>query len=327
MPVDEQYRRQLALLVRTLPYVAEEKCFALKGGTAINLFVRDLPRLSVDIDLTYLPVADREGSLREIDAALRRIAGRVEALVTGVPVHAGTLRGDDVVNKLFVRDRSVQIKIEVTPVLRGCVFEPEEREVSNTVARQFGFAAIQVVSFADLYAGKLVAALDRQHPRDLFDVRELLAREGIDKRLRAAFIVYLISHNRPLAELLAPTRRDLEIEYRRGLAGMTEDPVSVGALVRTREELIASVVGQMPERHRRFLLSFEEGAPEWSLLDVPSAGTLPAVRWRMENLEHLAEGRRAELGATLTKALSEKNDGVLETGSSESERSGPREQG
>ena len=74
MPVDERYRRQVALLVRTLPFVAEERCFALKGGTAINLFVRDLPRVSVDIDLTYLPVASRDESLRDVDAALRRIA-------------------------------------------------------------------------------------------------------------------------------------------------------------------------------------------------------------------------------------------------------------
>ena len=73
MPVDERYRRQVELLVRTLPHVAQERCFALKGGTAINLFVRNLPRLSVDIDLTYLPVADRARSLADIEAALRLI--------------------------------------------------------------------------------------------------------------------------------------------------------------------------------------------------------------------------------------------------------------
>ena len=81
MPVDERYRRQVTLLVRTLPFVAEETCFALKGGTAINLFVRDLPRLSVDIDLTCLPVASREESLADIDAGLLRIAGRIEASI------------------------------------------------------------------------------------------------------------------------------------------------------------------------------------------------------------------------------------------------------
>ena len=73
------YRRQIALLIRVLPLVTEEVCFALKGGTAINLFVRDLPRLSVDIDLTYLPVAPRPESLADIGAAMKRIAGRIKA--------------------------------------------------------------------------------------------------------------------------------------------------------------------------------------------------------------------------------------------------------
>ena len=103
-----------------------------------------------------------------------------------------------------------KIKIEVTPVLRGCVYEPAVRSVSARVEEEFGFAEIQVVSFADLYAGKIVAALDRQHPRDLFDVRDLLANEGIDDDLRKAFIVYILSHNRPMAEVLAPARLDIE---------------------------------------------------------------------------------------------------------------------
>ena len=313
MPVDERYRRQVALLVRTLPFVAEERCFALKGGTAINLFVRDLPRLSVDIDLTYLPVASRDESLRDVDAALRRIAARIEASLALARVQPGTVRGEGAVNKLFVRDGRVQVKIEVTPVLRGCVYGAEERAVSNTVERQFGFAAMRVVSFPDLFAGKLVAALDRQHPRDLFDVRELLAREGIDERLRTAFIVYLISHNRPLAELLAPARRDLAEEFRRGLAGMTEGPVALDDLVGTREALIANAVGGMPDAHRRFLQSFEAGAPDWSLLEAPNAATLPAVQWRMANLARLDARRRSELVAGLEAALAGSASGISAT--------------
>ena len=320
MPVDERYRRQVALLVRTLPFVAEEKCFALKGGTAINLFVRDLPRLSVDIDLTYLPVASREESLADIDAGLRRIAGRIEASLAAARVQPGKIRGENAVNKLFVRDGRVQVKIEVTPVLRGCVYEPEERGVSPVVERQFGFAATPVVSFPDLFAGKLVAALDRQHPRDLFDVRELLASEGIDERLRTAFIVYLIGHNRPLAELLAPARRDMAEEFRRGLAGMTEIPVALDALVGAREELIADVVGRMPDAHKRFLLSFETGAPEWSLLDAPNVERLPAVQWRLENLARLDGRRRSELVAGLEAALAHSASGLPATASTDAER-------
>ncbi len=167
MPVDERNRRQVELLVRTLPHVAHEGCFALKGGTAINLFVRNLPRLSVDIDLTYLPVAGRAWSLADIEAALRRIAERNEDAFPVARVQTGVLREEGTINKLFVRERGTQINVEVSPVLRGCVLEPEEKAVSNAVEEQFGFAAIQVVSFPDLFAGEEVVALDRQHPRDL----------------------------------------------------------------------------------------------------------------------------------------------------------------
>ncbi len=174
MPVAELYRRQVAFLVRVIPFVAAEKCFALKGGTAINLFVRDMPRLSVDIDLTYLPVADRATSLKEMDAAMRRIADSIVRGIPGAAVNQSAPKGETCITRLNVRADGAQMKIEVTPVLRGCVYEPETRSVSARVEDEFGFAEIQVVSFPDLYAGKLVAALDRQHPRDLFDVRDLL---------------------------------------------------------------------------------------------------------------------------------------------------------
>ena len=134
MPADEQYRRQARLLMRVLPSVADETCFALKGGTAINLFVRDLPRLSVDIDLTYLPVAGRDESLRDIDVALRRVAEGIGRTLRGVRVQPGALREEHAVNKLFVRDGRVQVKIEVTPVLRGCVYEPEEHGIARSRA-------------------------------------------------------------------------------------------------------------------------------------------------------------------------------------------------
>ena len=130
-----------------------------------------------------------------------------------------------------------------------------------------------------------------------------MAREGIDERLRTAFVVYLIGHNRPVAELLAPARRDLAEEFRRGLDGMTEGPVALEDLVGAREALIANAVGRMPEARRRFLLSFEAGTPDWSLLDAPNAATLPAVRWRMANLARLDGNRRSQLVTGLEAAL------------------------
>lgn len=303
MPAAELHRRQAALLVRALPLVAVETCFALKGGTAINLFVRNMPRLSVDIDLTYLPVADREASLREIDAAMRRVASSIETGIHGTHVRRSALQGENCITKLFIRANGVQIKIEVTPVLRGCVYDPATMSVSPRVEDQFGFAEIQVVSFPDLYAGKIVAALDRQHPRDLFDVRDLLANEGISDELRKAFIVYLLSHNRPMAEVLAPVRLDITAEFRRGFAGLTETTVSLDELLQAREDLMAAIVGNMPADHRRFLITVKRGEPEWALLELPGADALPAVRWRLENLAKLDAMKRAASLSRLGEVL------------------------
>ena len=295
------YRKQAALLIRTLPHVATEECFALKGGTAINLFVRNMPRLSVDIDLTYVPVEARNQSLAAIDAAMKRIAGHIRSAIAGAKITFGEI--ESTVTKLFIRADGVQIKIEVTPVLRGCVYDPEPRSVSEAVEEAFGFAEIQVVSFPDLYAGKIVAALDRQHPRDLFDVRDLFANEGIDDALRRAFIVYMLSHDRPMSEVLEPKRKDISEEFLRGFEGMTDKSVSRNELVATRETLIADIVGKMPNEHRQFLVGFERGEPDWSLLKVPAAADLPAVRWRQKNLDKLSSRKRGTLVARLEEVL------------------------
>jgi predicted nucleotidyltransferase component of viral defense system len=302
MPFRDIYRRQVALLIRILPLIAEETCFALKGGTAINLFIRDMPRLSVDIDLTYLPVAPRAESLAAIDAAMKRIATRIEKAIRGA--HIARSGSEGATTRLSVRLGDAQTKIEVTPVLRGCVFEPETRSVSEGVEATFGFAEIPVVSFADLYAGKIVAALDRQHPRDFFDIRDLLANEGIDDALRRAFIVYLLSHGRPVWAVLTPTRKDISGEFMRGFGGMTDKPVALDKLLAAREALIAEIVGKMPKNHRQFLVSFERGESDWTLLGLPGAAELPAIKWRQQKLDKLPAKKRAELVAALEKVLS-----------------------
>ena len=168
---------------------------------------------------------------------------------------------------------------------------------------EFGFAENQVVSFADLYAGKIVAALDRQQPRDLFDVKDLLANEGIDETLRTAFVVYMLSHNRPMAEVLAPTLKDITQDFERDFSGMTEFPVTLDDLVEAREQLLTEIVGNMPRSHKDLLVSFEAGEPDWSLIGVPQAADLPAVRWRQQNLDQLDRERREALVDDLKAAL------------------------
>lgn len=301
MPINEVYQAQVRLLMRLLPIVAQEECFALKGGTAINLFFRNLPRLSVDIDLMYLPMHGRPDALAGIDAAMKRIEAQI---LEGLPgAHVAQTVKEGAVLRLVVSANGTQVKIEISPVLRGVVQHPSVMPVAEAVEDAFGFAETTVVSFEDLYAGKLVAALDRQHPRDLFDIRDLLANEGLSDELREAFIIYLLSHNRPMFEVLSGRCKDLSDEYRDGFEGMTDEPVTIDELIQTQATMIDALIGNMPDEHRMFLVSFEAGEPDWGLLKIPHAKDLPAILWRQHNLDKLSEGRRAELVAALKKTL------------------------
>ena len=305
MPFSDTYRRQVELLVQTIPLVAEEACFALKGGTAINLFVRDMPRLSVDIDLTYLPIAGRKESLDDIEAALRRIGGGIKKIRPADTITESAPVTQETINKLIVRTpRLVQIKIEVTPVLRGCVYAPRPMTIVERAEEEFGYAEANVLSFADLYAGKIVAALDRQHPRDLFDVHQLLINEGLSDNLATAVVVYLISHDTSPHKLLAPVEKDISHEYETGFRGMAEREVTLETLIDTRRDLVEQLQAGLSDAHKAFLLSFYRRAPEWERLGVPGIAQLPAVKWREFNLDRAGEDTRAALVRNLEKVLS-----------------------
>lgn len=299
---DNPYWPQVRLLVGVLPFVAAERCFALKGGTAINLFVRDLPRLSVDIDLAFLPLGERTAALTEIDAALHRIKGSLEGVS---PAYAARVakREEGHAYGMMVSDGVAVIKIEVSPVLRGSVFPESDRRILAQAESLFGFAEVPVLSFEDLYAGKLVAALDRQHPRDLFDVKLLLAGEGISERLFRAFLVYLISHDGSLARLVKPTLKPIRQLFKQHFANMPAEPVSIEDLERARTELIATVRARLGEGEKEFLVSFKRGEPRWDLLGVEHAARLPAVRWKLRNLDRMPRSKRNMAVAELEKAL------------------------
>lgn len=288
----QHYVDQVSLLVRAIPEIAREEIFALKGGTAINLFVRDLPRLSVDIDLVYLPIADRDSSLTAVRDGLERIAERLER-GANMTVERRLLPDG---KRLVVHSEGVTIKIEVSPVLRGTVFPPSLRSVSAAVEERFGFAEMQLVSEADLYAGKIAAALDRQHPRDLFDIHFLLLNEGITDDLFKAFLIYLVSHPRPAHELLDPHRLDISSQYDDEFLGMTVNDLPLDDLLEAREQLIAEVTDRArAPAARRFLTSFHDLAPDWGAFDFDaSLAELPAVRWKQLNLGKLREQNPAK---------------------------------
>ncbi|MET3828074.1 hypothetical protein ABIC16_003829 [Sphingomonas sp. PvP055] len=295
----ELYTRQAELLVRAIPEIAHEEAFALKGGTAINLFVRDLPRLSVDIDLVYLPIADRDESLAAIREAFSRIATSLRKRLSAKVAEQNS--GDGA--KLIVRSANTQIKIEISPVLRGTVFEPELRSVSPSVEDRFGYAEMKVVALPDLYAGKIAAALDRQHPRDLFDILHLYANEGITDDIFSAFLIYLIGHNRPPNELLAPHMLDLAPQYSGEFTGMTVEPVPLEALREARDRLLADIQARVRKAGpSAFLRSFFALEPDWSVLNFPSdVARLPAAQWKLQNLERLRAEQPQKFNEQLEK--------------------------
>ncbi|MCW0001821.1 nucleotidyl transferase AbiEii/AbiGii toxin family protein [Pararhizobium sp. YC-54] len=284
----DRYMRQVELLVRTLPYIARQDVFALKGGTAINLFYRNMPRLSVDIDLTYLPIEDRETTLSGIDAALDRIRDDLLKNLRGVDVQriAGGGNND---TRVLVRQGTTEIKIETSPVARGTVHPPELRAVTDGVAEAFGFAEMQVVSFEDLFGGKLHAAVDRQHPRDLFDVKLLYDNEGLTDALFRTFLIYVASSGRPPHELIRPSLSELEEAFVKEFEGMTIEPVSLIELKDARTRLTDDLRARLDDKAMRFLLTLHDTEPDFDAIGLPQAAALPAVRWKLLNLAKLKQ--------------------------------------
>nr|WP_320015756.1 nucleotidyl transferase AbiEii/AbiGii toxin family protein [uncultured Desulfobacter sp.] len=297
------YSDQVHLLVNLLPIVEKQTCFALKGGTAINLFVRDMPRLSVDIDLVYLPVEGRDQSLAGIDAALGNITEEIKKRIPRVRVTAMRLKGTDNRYKLLVQQGVTHVKIEVTPVLRGSVYPPQTRRVSDNTEKVFGFASMTLLSFEDLFAGKICATLDRQHPRDLYDTYWLLQHEGITQSLKNAFMVYLIGHNRPMAELLAPKSQDIFPLYRTEFDGMAYEQLDFERLQDTLPELVIQIHKALNDDDRLFLLDLKQGKADWKKFPLPEAQILPAIQWKLLNLERMAPDKRRNAAHKLEKVL------------------------
>lgn len=218
---DPRYEAQVRLLMQCLPILRSHSEFALKGGTAINLFVERMPRVCVDIDLTYLPLKTRTETLAAIGAGLRDLKHEIALHIPNMTVEEQHLHGQ--VIRLRVLGPEMNIKIEPNLVFRRSVYPPEEKDLCAKTQQQFQTAVrLQTLNVADLYGGKLCAALDRQHPRDLYDVHLLLKGAGVTPSIRRAFIIYLAGHNRPMNELLQPRLRDIATAYEEQFVGMTD---------------------------------------------------------------------------------------------------------
>jgi len=291
------YKHQVSLLLQVLPEVAKESCLALHGGTAINLFIREMPRLSVDIDLTYIPIEDRSTSLKNIVAALGSIKKNIERVVPKVKI---TLIKE--ILKLLISTAQAQIKIEVNQINRGILDKPVILPLCEKAQEEFNaFCAISVVSLGQLYGGKICAALDRQHPRDLFDVKYLLQNEGFTNDIKKGFLLYLLSSNRPLNEMLQPNLIDQQETMVNQFEGMSSEPFTYEDFENSRAQLIDTIHKSLTAKDKAFLLSFNNLTPDWRIYNFKQ---FPAVQWKLQNL-HTLKAKNPEKFNKLNVSLEE----------------------
>jgi predicted nucleotidyltransferase component of viral defense system len=285
---DTVFFRQAELLLRILPLIHKEDMFALKGGTAINFFVRDLPRLSIDIDLAYLLVNERNFALNDISGTLIRISEAIKKRIPGTKTVLKNIHGTNILKGMVVNQEGVTVKIEPNLVIRGSVYPPETKPLSIKAQELFELSVqSRILSADELYAGKICAALDRQHPRDLFDVHLLLKNEGFKAEIRKAFIVYLISHPMPIIEILHPKPKDIRAVFENEFKGMIAENVTCENLYTTREHLVSMLLNELTTQEKQFIVSVKEVLPKWELLGLEGIENLPAVKWKLLNIRKM----------------------------------------
>lgn len=278
----QRYKDQVSLLLTVLPEVAKEKHLAMHGGTAINLFVRDMPRVSVDIDLTYLEIEDRATTLDNIASALEGIKTSIESLNLNFKVAHQKDEG-----KLLIAQKAVIIKLEVNLIMRGIISPAETMLLCKRAQDEFDvFCEMPIVPIGQLFGGKICAALDRQHPRDLFDVKGILENEGFNEEIKSGFLYCLLSSARPIHELLNPQLLDQSEAMKDQFDGMTEEPFTYEAYETTRSQLIDIILKNLTNEDKAFLLAFNRLEPDWSKYDFQH---FPSVRWKLFNLQKLRE--------------------------------------
>ena len=293
--MNEQYKRQVALLIRIMPSVCRIKDFAVHGGTAINLFHKDMPRYSVDIDITYIPAQDREESLRTINSHLTELKQMIEKTIPGIRV----THKPDVWKLLCVKDGAT-VKIEVNGTKRGLIGATEEIDLCAKAQSEFQMGCrARIVSFSQLYGGKISAALSRQHPRDLFDCK-CMPLDSLEKA-KDGLMFCLLGSDKPILESMQPNPIDQQDALQGQFEGMTDVPFSYEDYEATRKELIEKVNQLFTKEDKEFLVSFETGEPEWDKCCTGDLSAYPSVKWKLNNIFKLKETNPTKHNAGVEK--------------------------
>lgn len=309
----QNFNKQLNLVVQSLPLVNWEK-FSLKGGSAINLFYRPLSRISVDIDLTYRKITNRAESIRDISNELKILSDKINNSDFAKSEVTHFNFDKSINNKIVISSDIANIIVEPNFTIRGSVYGDSFIPMNQGAAELLGLEKdikATVMSFEDVYAGKICAALDRQHPRDLYDARLLLATEGISEKTKDAFLIYVSFNNRTISELLNPNRIDQSSLFNNMFSTTTTSDFSYADFEATREKLIKTVHEIITEKDIGFLTSFSNGNPQWELLskniDVERIKSLPSIQWKLLNIAKMDPAKKsrevANIQAIFPKSL------------------------
>ena len=279
----DRYRKQVALLIRIMPSVYKIKEFAVHGGTAINLFHRNLLRYSVDIDVTYIPIENRQHSLASINQKLLEVKKNIEKTIPGVVV-----KHKPDVWKLLCTLGDATVKIEVNATKRGIIGDVVELPLCEKARNEFSMGCkARTVSFSQLYGGKITAALSRQHPRDLFDCKYMELQSFDD--VKNGFMLCLLGSDKPIIESLQPHDIDQTEALENQFQGMTETPFGYEDYLESRTALLSLVNGGLTITDKEFLLSFEQGEPDWNKCCAGDLSQYPSVQWKLLNIGKLKE--------------------------------------
>ncbi len=283
MIMNELYRKQVALLIRIIPSIYKIEDFAVHGGTAINLFHKDMPRYSVDIDITYIPIQERGESLRAINTHLVGLKQMIKKTIPGIKI----THKPDVWKLLCIKD-GASVKIEVNGIKRGLIGATEDKDLCMKAQIEFGMGCrARLVSFSQLYGGKISAALSRQHPRDLFDCK-YMPLDSLDG-VKSGLIFCLLGSDKPILESLQPNPINQEEALKKQFEGMTDIPFSYEDYENTRKELVGRINIGLTNKDKNFLLSFEQGEPKWDQCCAGDLSMYPSVKWKLQNILKLKE--------------------------------------
>ena len=287
------YERRATVAMRLLPYVAPATMFVLKGGTAINMFIRNMERLSVDIDLSLLSRVGWPQAYEDIQGGLMQIAKHIKDNVKGVKVDFVPMRKKEWITQLNVTADGVTIKIEAAQGMPGCVHAPTLLGTQPKVSERFGYTEMQTASFEDVYAEKIVAALSRSTGRDLFDMMKLFENEGVSDSVKSTFIVHLLADKKLVPQVITPKTDDITATFHKKFKGMTDYDVDIKDIERARDRTHTEMVVNMAEAHKQTILDYYSLKPDWSKIGLPQAAEMPAIQRRLDYLKTLTPEDRA----------------------------------